>query len=309
MERLISIYEAANILGCSHQTILNWCKQGVLQRHELLKEGRKKKFAAVDRETVLALVDDVKAIEESKAKIKEIREQIEKERHEFTFKAIVSDVLKFKPTSLYEVREIAMTFFYWASSVLTARESQILFDFINGKTIGEMGVTFGLSNERVRQLIYKSVHKLKKVESFQSILEENQRLKEDIEMLKRSNNILEQDANNAYEHLLAACQKCGINAYELDEPISDEQLGILKLFSTNLVDCDLSVRALNCLACANIKTIGDLVQYNKTDLLKFRNFGKKTLGELDDFLEDQGLMFGMNVTAYYRQAGRKIAQS
>ena len=65
-----------------------------------------------------------------------------------------------------------------------------------------------------------------------------------------------------------------------------------------LVDLNLSVRALNCLKAAEVETLGDLVQYNKTDLLKFRNFGKKSLSELDDLLESLNLSFGTDTSKY-----------
>ena len=61
---------------------------------------------------------------------------------------------------------------------------------------------------------------------------------------------------------------------------------------------DLSVRALNCLKAADVETLGELVSYNKNDLLKFRNFGKKSLTELEDLIESKGLSFGMDVSKY-----------
>ena len=71
-----------------------------------------------------------------------------------------------------------------------------------------------------------------------------------------------------------------------------------QLLKTKLVDMDLSVRALNCLKAADVETLGDLVQFNKTDLLKFRNFGKKSLTELEALLENNNLEFGMDVAKY-----------
>ena len=71
-----------------------------------------------------------------------------------------------------------------------------------------------------------------------------------------------------------------------------------QLLKTKLVDMDLSVRALNCLKAADVDTLGDLVTYNRNDLLKFRNFGKKSLTELDDLLDNMGLNFGMDITKY-----------
>jgi DNA-directed RNA polymerase subunit alpha len=71
-----------------------------------------------------------------------------------------------------------------------------------------------------------------------------------------------------------------------------------QLLKTKLVDLDLSVRALNCLKAADVETLADLVSYNKNDLLKFRNFGKKSLTELEDLVHAKGLHFGMNLAKY-----------
>ena len=85
---------------------------------------------------------------------------------------------------------------------------------------------------------------------------------------------------------------------EGNEEFDEEVLHMRQLLKTKLVDMDLSVRALNCLKAADVETLGDLVQYNKTDLLKFRNFGKKSLTELDDLLESLNLSFGTDISKY-----------
>ena len=82
------------------------------------------------------------------------------------------------------------------------------------------------------------------------------------------------------------------------EEFDETSLHMRQLLKTKLVDLDLSVRALNCLKAADVETLGDLVSYNKNDLLKFRNFGKKSLTELEDLVEAKGLAFGMNVSKY-----------
>jgi len=82
------------------------------------------------------------------------------------------------------------------------------------------------------------------------------------------------------------------------EEFDENSLHIRQLLKTRLVDMDLSVRALNCLKAADVETLGDLVQFNKNDLLKFRNFGKKSLTELEDLVKTKGLEFGMNVAKY-----------
>ena len=90
---------------------------------------------------------------------------------------------------------------------------------------------------------------------------------------------------------------------ELEERVEVEEfdetsLHMRQLLKTKLSDMDLSVRALNCLKAADIETLGELVSYNKNDLLKFRNFGKKSLTELEDLVEGKNLTFGMDVSKY-----------
>lgn len=87
---------------------------------------------------------------------------------------------------------------------------------------------------------------------------------------------------------------------EGNQEFDEEILHMRQLLKTKLPDSslNLSVRALNCLKAADVETLGDLIQYNKTDLLKFRNFGKKSLSELDDLLESLNLSFGTDISKY-----------
>jgi DNA-directed RNA polymerase subunit alpha len=82
------------------------------------------------------------------------------------------------------------------------------------------------------------------------------------------------------------------------EEFDENTLHIRQLLKAKLVDLDLSVRALNCLKAADVETLGELVSYNKNDLLKFRNFGKKSLTELEELVEAKGLEFGMKIDKY-----------
>lgn len=83
-----------------------------------------------------------------------------------------------------------------------------------------------------------------------------------------------------------------------EEEFDEEILHMRQLLKSKLVDMDLSVRALNCLKSAEVETLGELVVFNKTDLLKFRNFGKKSLTELDELLANLNLSFGMDISKY-----------
>lgn len=103
-----------------------------------------------------------------------------------------------------------------------------------------------------------------------------------------------------YHFMLFSDEKIG---FEHDEHIDTEEfdeetLRMRQLLKTKLTDLDLSVRALNCLKSADIETLGELVTFNKNDLLKFRNFGKKSLTELEELLTNMGLMFGMDISKY-----------
>ena len=83
-----------------------------------------------------------------------------------------------------------------------------------------------------------------------------------------------------------------------NDVLDEEYLRMRQLLNQHLQDMDLSVRALNCLRAAEVDTLGQLVKYHRSDLLKFRNFGKKSLTELDELLERNGLAFGMDISKY-----------
>jgi len=85
---------------------------------------------------------------------------------------------------------------------------------------------------------------------------------------------------------------------EETKEVDEEILHMRKILKTELVDLDLSVRALNCLKAADIRTLADLVTYDVADMLKFRNFGKKSLSEIQELVKSKGLSFGMNLSKY-----------
>jgi DNA-directed RNA polymerase subunit alpha len=103
-----------------------------------------------------------------------------------------------------------------------------------------------------------------------------------------------------YHFMLFSDEKIQLEATntESNEEFDEEVLHMRQLLKSKLADMNLSVRALNCLKAADVETLGDLVKYHKTDLLKFRNFGKKSLTELDDLLDNLHLNFGMDITKY-----------
>ncbi len=103
-----------------------------------------------------------------------------------------------------------------------------------------------------------------------------------------------------HHFMLFSDEKITIETNEMgeNEEFDEEVLHMRQLLKSKLVDMDLSVRALNCLKSAEVETLGELVVFNKTDLLKFRNFGKKSLTELDELLANLNLSFGMDISKY-----------
>lgn len=103
-----------------------------------------------------------------------------------------------------------------------------------------------------------------------------------------------------HHFMLFSDEKITLETTDVDgnEEFDEEVLHMRQLLKTKLVDMDLSVRALNCLKSADVETLGELVVFNKTDLLKFRNFGKKSLTELDELLANLNLSFGMDISKY-----------
>jgi DNA-directed RNA polymerase subunit alpha len=103
-----------------------------------------------------------------------------------------------------------------------------------------------------------------------------------------------------YHFMLFSDEKITLDTDEkfANEEFDEEVLHMRQLLKAKLVDLDLSVRALNCLKAAEVDTLGDLVKFNKNDLLKFRNFGKKSLTELEELLVNMNLTFGMDTSKY-----------
>ena len=103
-----------------------------------------------------------------------------------------------------------------------------------------------------------------------------------------------------YHFMVFSDEKITLEATETDsnEEFDEEVLKMRQLLKSKLVDMNLSVRALNCLKSADVETLAELVVYNKTDLLKFRNFGKKSLTELEELLTSLNLSFGMDISKY-----------
>jgi len=129
---------------------------------------------------------------------------------------------------------------------------------------------------------------------------ENYRVEQKTDYEKLVFEIITDGSTLIHHFMLFSDERITLEADEIaqTETYDEESLHMRQLLKTKLIDMDLSVRALNCLKAAEVETLGDLVSYNKNDLMKFRNFGKKSLTELEELVNVKGLSFGMDLAKY-----------
>ena len=254
---LITKKEAARILGRSERAIDEWISQGVLKTH-LVKQTR-----YIDGDTVDALKDTEADITHAMQERQKALEAIEEE---------TSALRQRENFNKWSVREAVMAFVA-ALDVLNDVEKQVLVGVMEGCSYESIGEGFCVTRERVRQIFYKALRRVSaSMGSYRRMLNET------IELRRLRDEVKEKDRE------LRRLRKM-LSVPELDREMC-------KLMSMKLVDMDLSVRTINCLKSADICTVGELVQCKKLELLKIRNFGKKSLSELDELLDRLGLEWG-----------------
>ena len=261
--------EAAEILGVTRQTITNWVNNGILESKSITDHNMISK-ASVDK--LIEYCNDIgeveKNISEYKKHIHSIKDDLKDKLNELKCKyGMLCDT----PT--------ALELFLNAFSVLSKdyeqeRTIDIISSYIRGEEIANISMRYNISYMRIGQIIGKGIRRLlSKADKYKLLTADNERLALENNELKLRISFLE---NN-----------------------TDKQTGnveLTKILCQKLVGQNLNYRVLNCLHCANIYTIGDLVKLNKNDLLKFRNFGRKSLRELDELLNDKGLRWNMTIT-------------
>lgn len=297
---MISRQDAAEILRTDPQTVSNWIEKGVLRGKMI---GR---IQMVDGNTIEALFDTLKDLDESKKIIGRLQQEnyekaceLRKTRDEWLLDlAMVNGVEK--PTKL--LRMITSMIDSVSDDIMADRERNILKYYLDGSEFEAIGDEYGLTRERVRQIIEKAMRKLGSLEPYGDVLNRCSELENENLMLKVT--LKRQEAE------LDALR--GKKDEAEDSTLSEQDRQVLELLNTRLVDMNLTVRALNCLKAADLETFADLVKCQKTDLLKFRNFGRKSLGELDDLLENESertgvrFSFGMDVSPFYERYTKSL---
>lgn len=297
--KLIQLTEAAQRLGVSRQTLTNWGNTGVIKMHRTGKSGN---CLWVDADTLDALGDKMKDVERSRLRLEQedanLQAAYKREHAKLTDIHRQMFMIETMGTSIYAMEfYLAIPAMLVELEILTERECTIMQRVISGTDIGRIAQDFGLTRSRIMHIFYRGCRRAKCLSTINEKIDELELLKEEVTELRQTVRVLIQEVKQQQSLQDMTEEERIQHIRETDE--------MLKVFNTRLIDCDLSVRALNCLRSAELETVGDLARVKKSDLIRFRNFGRKSINELDDFLSDKGLTFGMDVDKVYRD---RIAQ-
>jgi hypothetical protein len=296
--KFITSSQAAEMCGVTTMTIRNLCKSGVfsyqLRNHLFCPcEADVKKYAK-----------QVKEVHQSFLHIEDYKARILKEEHDY-FEQLQEAQFKYRerlismdmfPRRIDAIKEFLCAvlrsierYIPQDNCLITERDIRICWLALQGKSFDEIGEDFRLTRESVRQVWQKTLRRFATVKgSFYHINSENDALREKV--CEQADEIARLKAQLAGEEVLQR----------------DETLRMSRLLAESVYGQDITVRSLNCLKGAEIHTFRDLCRFQRTDLLKCRNFGKKSLTELDELLESKGLHFGMNVDIYPEYIAPKI---
>lgn len=274
MARLITRKEAAELLDCEPQTITNWVEKGAINGH---KVGN---ILMVDRESIEHYFDDFKVLADMATKIADLKTEyknIIKDQEALLDEARGSSLTSQRAKEVFKMNQL--TLISLSEGYLKDRESGILTEIVKGVKLEDIGNAFGLTRERVMQIATKAANKLASIEDLKQIRDENKTLKEENNRLSKDNNLLKKYITD---------QRITIDAYENSDKLHST------IFEKRLIDLNLTVRTQNGLKSLNCDTLGDVVKLDISMLMKARNFGKKSLTEIDEFIKRLGLYWGMN---------------
>lgn len=277
MGKLINKVETASRLGVTRQTIENWISKGYIS---VKKIG---KTCYIDEDTINALQDTVDDIKRQQKAIENIRKELHRDYMMRYDEKVENRYMHFmvcaaKNSGIFSTMVQLMSY----CDCLNIREAAVLRAYLNGSTLEEISSEYGLTRERIRQIVEKSIRKSRDLRNIEKKLRE-------AEEISKKNIALKHEITTLKERL-------GKNDVEKRE----DELSVL--LSTKITDVNFSVRVMNVLKAfrnkngyVDIETIGDICRINENDFLMQRNAGKKSLREITEFLESRGLSFGMDV--------------
>lgn len=267
--RLISRQEAAEILNCTQQTISNWVESGIIKGRIIDRR------LMVDANTIDVLLDTAQDVERAKRCIESQRDEFNKTQRELDEQVrTVKDAMRLWVHSGVKQLNRNAIYAILASykTLLNDVEIGIIHALMEDGGIAAVAETYNIKPARVVQILHRAIKKIHGARPYDSLIDE-------IAALKRLNSELRQKL-----------EYCGQKADDIDH--------LTPILMKDLRDTSLSVRAINCCKTGDVENIADLVSLKREDLLRLRNFGKKSLREIEDLLDKLGLEFGMEVPTY-----------
>lgn len=284
---MISRREAAAMLGMSEQSVTNWVNGGILRGHLV---GR---ALMVDRDSISTHFDSLKDLADMEKNIASMKARAHEEEHALRERlkdlSSCSSVLGMADASPSVLKPLVRAILEIAGEdVLNMREHDILAMVTEGWALDVISEKYSLTKARILQICHKAVRKIACMKSWTE-------QRRELRGLKKEN-----------ETLTAGMRALQVRIADLERQLSDRSMkengdenqnpgSMTLLLNTRLCEFNLTIRCMNILRAEGIDTLEDLVRCRRTDLLKFRNLGKKTLAELDDLLESLNLSFGMDV--------------
>lgn len=286
MKKYISLQQAADIANVSRQTIANWVDERIISsRKTRCSTGHKYEvhidslMNIVNNSTIVANTQAITAYEaQAQLKVAEMAQE---------WKALLTT-----QEAIARYPHVRHIFIQVLQAIVNnnnnLRGVEMIIDMLKGRTLSEVGNRFGITTERVRQIVFNTLLRCNKVFSWATAVEENQKLTNEVEQLQHKVKQLEAENYNLRkdkEDLL-------INQ-KIEENIANERNEeLITLYATSIKDTDLPKRVKVLLTCARVYTIRDLLHRDTFELLRVRNFGRKALIIIEDWLEKYNLEIG-----------------
>lgn len=288
--------EAARWFGVEEQTISNWIKSGILT-------GRKiGSLVFVDKETVTCHSDTLQELKQTEERLQ--RKLLEAKEREESLDKRIEDIAKAEtsvPTAMpqWMVKELFRAIINTAGyDVLTSPEWQVLSDINDGLSISQTCDKNWISREVAMKRIRSAFRKIQAMKSFSEVRKECKELQKNNQILENMVEFLNKELKVARDTIEAKREAIELS-YQNLPPIYQGEDGIARLrevLTQNILDCSLSTRIVNALRCMDeIRTIGDIVIHEKRFFEGYRNLGKKSINDLEEFLELRDLSFGMDI--------------
>lgn len=292
MGKLLTRQQAAEKLGVTPQTVSNWLKTGIL------KDAGVNRITKIDEKTLDRFGPSLKELAATEQKIREAQAEADalckKEQERLKDIRRAYGVLNLGGDDVLRAKIIKGVLCAAVNGgVICEREYNVLCRLLEKERATAIAEEYGLSRASIYLIARKGVGKIAEMQDYRELQDEVEKAREKVAAADELIVLQRNEIGRLTKELSAY-----VPPVAEPEAGDAEVLAMRDLLKTKIVDLDLSVRTLICLKSYDIETLSDVVTYNKTDLLKIRNFGKKSLAEVEDVLDSLDLSFGMDISKY-----------